>query len=288
MALLASVPVRSVEQLHRLLGFHVRSCVDDLRRTGARPLYSAGVRYRVEAPGRERWQLPSETRRIGYGDCEDLASYRAADLRFSGEDPAAEVVTYQSAPNVRHCIVRRSNGRTEDPSRALGMGSERDHRERAEMRGLGVATMPEPTGVRWSVRRVGAHGWEGEVILTLDPGLRQRLNLAGYSTGADAPPAGICVRARGRSRGDAATRTMAAVSSIVSSPLVQAMLPPGAMLALRAAQKVAKLFRGLFRKKRRRHTVSGLEVTPRYVAQALGARGLDANLVRYAEVCGDW
>jgi hypothetical protein len=82
---------------------------------------------------------------------------------------------------------------------------------------------------------------------------------------------------------------MAAVSSIVSSPLVQAMLPPGAMLALRAAQKVAKLFRGLFKKRRRaRRTVSGLEVTPRYVAQALGARGLDANLVRYAEVCGDW
>ena len=286
MALVASVPVRSVVELERLLETHVAACVDDLRRTGARPLYSAGVRYRVEAPGHERWQLPSETRALGYGDCEDLASYRVADLRHSGEDSGARVVTYQSAPNVRHCIVRRSNEQTEDPSRRLGMGSQQDLDERAELRaGIGVATMPEPTGVRWNVRRVAPHGWEGEVIVTLDPSLRRRFALEGDGP---CPPAAIAVRARGRTRGDAATRTMAAVSSVVSSPLVQAMLPPGALLALRAAQKVAKLFRGLFKKKRRRRTVSGLEVTPRYVAQALGSRGMSANLVRYAEVCGDW
>lgn len=284
--LVASIPVRSVGELHELLGAHVSASVEDLRRIGGRSLYRAGVRYRVEAPGRERWQLPSETDAIGYGDCEDLATWRAAELRYTGEDPGASVVTYQSAPNVRHAIVRRGNGRTEDPSRKLGMGSERDHEERAELRaGLGGDAMPE-SGIRWNVRRLPSGGYEGEVILLLDPGLRARLNIEG-----DGPPAalaGVAIRARGKSKGDAATRTMAAVSSVVSSPLVQAMLPPGAMLALKAAQSVAKLFRGLFKKRKRRRTVSGLDVTPRYVAGALMRRGMKPELQRFAEVCGDW
>jgi len=286
--LVASVPVRSVQELHGLLAAHVHSCVDDLRRTPGPSVYRSDVRYRVEAPGRERWQLPSETRQIGYGDCEDLASFRAADLIVSGEDPGAAVWTYQSAPNVRHCIVKRSNGTTEDPSRILGMGSDRDLEERAELRaGLGGDAMPAADpGVRWSVQRLPhGGGWQGEVILLLDPGLRRRLNLEGEG---DTHPAGIAVRARGKTKGDAATRTMAAVSSVIASPLVQAMLPPGAMLALKSAQAVAKLFRGLFKKKKRRRTVSGLDVTPRYVAGALVRRGMRPELARFAEVCGDW
>lgn len=288
--LVASVPVRSVAELHELLGVHVHACVDDLRRERGPSVYQAGVRYRVEPPGRERWQLPSETRAVGYGDCEDLASYRAADLIFSGEDRAATVVTYQSAPGVRHCIVRRGDGSREDPSRRLGMGSRQDHEERAELRaGLGGDAMPGENGIRWNVRRLPRGGYEGEVILLLDPGLRRRMNIEGVDdVGPEAPPAGIAIRARGRSKGDAATRTMAAVASVVSSPLVQAMLPPGALLALKAAQSVAKLFRGLFKKRKRRRTVSGLDVTPRYVAGELARRGMAPGLQRFAEVCGDW
>lgn len=288
MALIAALPVRSVEELHRLLAAHVRDCVDDLHRTPGPTIYRAGVRYRVEPPGEERWQLPSETRAVGYGDCEDLASYRTADLIFSGEDPGASVWTYQSAPGVRHCIVLRSNGTKEDPSRQLGMGSERDLSERAELRaGLGGDAMPAADpGVRWSVSKLPHGGWQGEVILLLDPALRRRLNLEG-----DAEPhcaAGVAVRARGVTKGDAATRTMAAVSTVISSPLVQAMMPPGTMLALKSAQAVAKLFRGLFKKRKRRRTVSGLDVTPRYVAGALVRRGMRPEMARFAEVCGEW
>lgn len=279
--LVASIPIRSVAVLHALLAEHVAACVADLHAWAhAVPLYRAGVRYRAEASGRERWQLPRETESLGYGDCEDLASYRCAELRVSGEDRRATVTTYQSAPHIRHCVVRRGDGRIEDPSRRLGMGSERDRAERAELRGIG-ATMRDGT-IRWDVRRTRA-GWEGCMVLRLDPSLR------GEVVGDEpAPPASIAVRAHGRTRGDAATRTMAAVSSVMSSPLVRALLPPQAVLALKAAQGVARLMRSLFRKKKRRTTVSGLAVTPRYVARSLAARGMSPALVPFAEVCGDW
>jgi hypothetical protein len=57
--------------------------------------------------------------RRGGGDCEDLATWRAAELRAVGEP--ARVIVYRSAPSVLHAVVRRGDGRIEDPSRRLGM-----------------------------------------------------------------------------------------------------------------------------------------------------------------------
>lgn len=85
------------------------------------PIYSSGVRYRREPPGSERWQLPSQTLSKGEGDCEDLASWRAAELRVSGEDPYARAVVVRSGPRTWHAVVRRGDGSYEDPSAALGM-----------------------------------------------------------------------------------------------------------------------------------------------------------------------
>jgi hypothetical protein len=282
--LVAAIPVRSVAELHRLLAEHVEACCADLRAWRDAPsIYSAGVRYRAEPRGSERWQLPRETEREGSGDCEDLASWLCAQLRVTGEDTRATVTTYQSAPGIRHCVVRRGNGTIEDPSRRLGMGSERDKAERAELRGIGAENMA--TGaIQWNVRRATSGAWVGEMTLRLDPSLSMR----GLGADDETPPAAITVRAAGRSRGDAATRTMAAVSSVMNSPLVRTLLPPQAMMALKAAQGVAKLMRGLFRKRKRRVTVSGLEVTPRYVARALQRRGMSPALLGWAEVCGDW
>ena len=84
------------------------------------PLYRSGIRYTSD-PG-EHWQLPAETAVRGSGDCEDLALYRAHELRRDlGED--ARVHVYRSAPKTLHAVVRRANGTLEDPSRALGMSS---------------------------------------------------------------------------------------------------------------------------------------------------------------------
>lgn len=83
------------------------------------PLYSAGVRYRTEP--REVWRHAADVLGEGWGDCEDLAAWRAAELRVSGEDPDAAVATYKSAPRRYHAVVLRGDGSIEDPSRQLGM-----------------------------------------------------------------------------------------------------------------------------------------------------------------------
>jgi len=82
------------------------------------PIYAAGVRYMRHDPN-ERWQTPIETLRRGGGDCEDLAMWRAAELRLAGEP--ARVVWRRTGPRVLHAVVQRADGRLEDPSRALGM-----------------------------------------------------------------------------------------------------------------------------------------------------------------------
>jgi len=86
-------------------------------------LYESGVRYLEEPRGRDDWQdIPETLARDKTGDCEDLAAWRIAELRFRGEaaNPAIRaslirgVLTY-------HVRVRRSDGSIEDPSRKLGM-----------------------------------------------------------------------------------------------------------------------------------------------------------------------
>jgi hypothetical protein len=83
------------------------------------PLYQSGVGYRKEAE--DTWRHADDVYCSGWGDCEDLASWRAAELRLSGEDPSARVYVYRSGPLRFHAVVARGNGRIEDPSVILGM-----------------------------------------------------------------------------------------------------------------------------------------------------------------------
>lgn len=91
----------------------------DLRGAALPALYQSGVRYRREPPGQEVWQLPHQTMALGYGDCEDLASWRVAELRIAGEN--AKLVFRRSGRRLWHALVRRGNGELEDPSKILGM-----------------------------------------------------------------------------------------------------------------------------------------------------------------------
>lgn len=85
-------------------------------------LYESGVRYRREPV--DVWRHVGIILREGWGDCEDLAGWRAAELRRDGETEAA-AVTYKSGPGRYHVVVRRADGTIEDPSRKLGMASKR-------------------------------------------------------------------------------------------------------------------------------------------------------------------
>lgn len=82
-------------------------------------LYSSGVRYRRESPGREKWLTIPQVISAGIGDCEDLATYLAAQLQVAGIDARAVVV--RTGPKTFHAVVRLPGGKIEDPSAKLGM-----------------------------------------------------------------------------------------------------------------------------------------------------------------------
>lgn len=91
-----------------------------LRERGLPDVYESGVRYRRETAGRERWQNAAECLALGYGDCEDLACWRAAWLRVHEAEPA-RAIPVPGGPRTIHIVVQRADGSIEDPSADLGM-----------------------------------------------------------------------------------------------------------------------------------------------------------------------
>lgn len=85
---------------------------------------SGRVRWRPEpsSQGFEGFDLPSTVIKRGWGDCDDLAAWLAAELREEGEDPDAQAIVYQSGKDRWHAVVQRGNGDIQDPSRWAGMG----------------------------------------------------------------------------------------------------------------------------------------------------------------------
>jgi hypothetical protein len=94
-------------------------------------LYESGIKYRRESIGQEDWCDVVELLRLGFGDCEDLSCYRAAELRVRHGDANARpfVKGPRKLPGgvmMYHIQVQHGDGRIEDPSLVLGMGSARD------------------------------------------------------------------------------------------------------------------------------------------------------------------
>lgn len=85
------------------------------------PLYKSGVVYEREpkAMGRfERWQTIKDLVEKGFGDCEDLAAARTAELRLKGIRARPWLKRYGTT---WHVVVKYPDGRIEDPSKILGM-----------------------------------------------------------------------------------------------------------------------------------------------------------------------
>lgn len=89
------------------------------------PLYRSGVYYQAEPPGEEEWlDIPSLYKQ-GFGDCEDLACARVAELRCQGiaAVPAIRHKKFGQLTLV-HVLVLWPDGTVEDPSKLLGMKGE--------------------------------------------------------------------------------------------------------------------------------------------------------------------
>lgn len=84
------------------------------------PLYRSGVRYRQEQ--REAFLCIPGVLMRGWGDCDDLACWRVAELQERGTDARVYVRKSRSGiPGRWHAVVRLPDGTIEDPSARLGM-----------------------------------------------------------------------------------------------------------------------------------------------------------------------
>lgn len=90
-------------------------------------LYDSGIRYKAELPGKEEWpDIPSLLKQ-GWGDCEDLACARTAEIREYDGLAAVPCIKFKdfkvdgSIITLIHVMVLLPSGQLEDPSKRLGM-----------------------------------------------------------------------------------------------------------------------------------------------------------------------
>lgn len=91
-------------------------------------LYESGVRYEREPwTDREEFADILTVLKRGWGDCDDLAAWRVAELQEAGEKADVRIYWRPKAyfspqkPMMMHVQVRRGSGAIEDPSRFLGL-----------------------------------------------------------------------------------------------------------------------------------------------------------------------
>lgn len=116
------------------------------------PLYGAGIRWKNKR--HDNWRRADMIARDGWGDCEGISAWRAAELRRGrgvdgAYDPDARVNCYHTGPKKYHAIVMRGDDTIEDPSVVCGMQVRPTMpRNRAEMNYLnGMWPSPRPQGL---------------------------------------------------------------------------------------------------------------------------------------------
>lgn len=95
-------------------------------------LYDSGVVYRREPKGQEWWESATDLLGIATkrsGDCEDLAAYRAAELRVFENDWAV-VRVVRTTRGTFHAIVEHEDGEMEDPSKIAVLLERRRNRQK--------------------------------------------------------------------------------------------------------------------------------------------------------------
>lgn len=85
-------------------------------------LYESGIRY-IREYETEDWRDIPTLIKNGGGDCEDLSSYRVAELRERQNIRCRPFIRWRKYNNfyLYHVLVQHPNGRMEDPSAKLGM-----------------------------------------------------------------------------------------------------------------------------------------------------------------------
>lgn len=161
------------------------------------PLYRSGVHYEPEA-GTEEWldiptvlDVPGGTFPGPWGDCEDLACWRAAELREDPHHPikAKPFAKWRKKADgayAYHALTLLPTGKLEDPSLVLGMGNE------PEFARLRMAERYKEGSMTPKIRYAKA-----PQVVVVDPekdsGYGKDTERAKRETGLDEPPAGAPV-----------------------------------------------------------------------------------------------
>lgn len=115
---LSPVRVRELDVLVRAL------CALDVLYLQSHPetpeIYKSGVRYESQNAGFERFVTPDKVLAAGGGDCDQLAPWRAAELRVRHGITAIPKCV-QISDRLFHVFVLHPSGRAEDISAHLGM-----------------------------------------------------------------------------------------------------------------------------------------------------------------------
>lgn len=190
------------------------------------PLYETGVRYQAERD--EVWKPVTQVLTDGVGDCEDLASWRAAEMRVSGEDPGARVHTYQSGPRRFHAVVMGSDGHIEDPSRALGMRSGGPQLGIDACCVLGADPTPGFQNVSFEIHHIPAQpaGWGRPAVPAKFMGVARVPVAGGQALFTTSSPQTTAEAAAGKAL------DLAAQAAKNPTAAAAAALPPGAKAAL--------------------------------------------------------
>ncbi len=116
---------RSNRALEHMLEALTLLNVDYLRWFPETPnLYDSGVFYKREPRGEEKWTDIPVTLARGFGDCEDLACWLAAEYRVRRGLHAVPVFTWRKMANggtLYHILTKLPSGEILDPSKRLGM-----------------------------------------------------------------------------------------------------------------------------------------------------------------------
>lgn len=110
--------VATIQDIKILVDALVRLNKEAMKRKRFPKLFESGVRYKREGPGREQWQPYEQMLETGFGDCEDIAAARVAELQMMG---IRAQPWFSKRGRTWHVFVRFPNGTTEDPSQILGM-----------------------------------------------------------------------------------------------------------------------------------------------------------------------
>ena len=123
------------------------------------PLYSSHIVYRPEVT--ERWENAQTLNKRGYGDCEDLAAYRVAELRLNGEH-TAKVFIYRSGQRRWHAVVKRAKGQIEDPTKIIKAKEARQKRALNRK----VSGVMDELKIKARLVKIPG-GWKGSIAIPL-------------------------------------------------------------------------------------------------------------------------